>query len=157
MLDKKWQTQPAWSPAPRRSDPRILLDLPPGVTPQAAYPWAAGDPDAQEGRNPTDADCSVQPQGCRKVLGRAEEIKRRNLETRSEGLDSTAASVPLVPWDHGASPHVTLLWATKIATEAEEIINATLLTSCNVVRPMNMGMMPSRRAKCGVLRRTVSW
>ena len=85
----------------------------------------------------------------REELGAAEGIKRRSQAALSAELETSSAAVPLVPMDPGAGPHEALLWATQIATEAEEIMNATLLTSVNVVLPRDMGMMPSRRAKNG--------
>ena len=56
-------------------------------------------------------------------------------------------------WYHwridGADAGAALEWATKVATEAEEIINSTLLMSVATTLPMDMGMLPSRRAKNG--------
>ena len=55
----------------------------------------------------------------------------------------------MVPLRDGASASESLAWATKVATEAEEIINSTLLMSVAATLPMDMGMLPSRRAKNG--------
>ena len=53
-------------------------------------------------------------------------------------METSSAAVPLVPLEPGAEPHAALLWATRIATEAEEIMNATLLTSSNEVLPRDL-------------------
>jgi hypothetical protein len=55
----------------------------------------------------------------------------------------------MVPLVVGSSASDTLAWATKVATEAEEIITSTLLMSVATTLPMDMGMLPSRRAKNG--------
>ncbi len=79
----------------------------------------------------------------------AEHIRSRRAEAQKPAPLS-AAAVPVVPLvDGGASASDSLAWATKVATEAEEIINSTLLMSVVNTLPMDMGMLPSRRAKNG--------
>ncbi len=51
----------------------------------------------------------------------------------------SSAAEPLMPMEPGVAPHEALLWATRIASEAEEIMNATLLTSSNEVLPRKWG------------------
>ncbi len=59
----------------------------------------------------------------------AEQIHSRQAEAQNtEPL--AAAAVPLVPMAVGADAGVALEWATKVATEAEEIINSTLVWRC---------------------------
>jgi hypothetical protein len=78
----------------------------------------------------------------------AEQIRRRRAEAQ-QPEPRTAAAVPMAPLGVGLSAGETLAWATKVATEAEEIINSTLLVSVATTLPMDMGMLPSRRAKNG--------
>ena len=111
------------SATPSQDAPRVRrppLDLPPGVSPQAAYAWACG----HTGAPPCDTSSApVSPKQVpadREDTGRADDIKRRSQASRGDGMETFSAAVPLTTLEPGVEPHAALLWATRIATEAEK-------------------------------------
>ncbi len=81
------------------------LDLPPGVTPQAAYAWACGHNATPAGPISTGPVCPEQAPAGREDPERADDIKRRSQASRGEGMETSSAAVPLVPLEPGAAPH----------------------------------------------------
>ncbi len=72
-------------------------------------------------------------------IRRADNIKWRSQASRGEGTEMSSAAEPLVPMEPGAAPHEALLWPTRIASEAEEIMNATLLLAVMRSHPATWG------------------
>jgi hypothetical protein len=128
-------TRSASSATHSQHAPRVRrppLALPPGVSPQEAYAWACGLTGAPPG-DTSSASVSQEQAVGREDTGRADDIKRRSQASRGDGMETSSAAGPLTPLEPGAEPHAALLWATRIATEAEEIMNATLLISSTEV------------------------